>query len=122
MSHVQTVQHQGQQVILLDFTGLSAPAEWQAAVAEARRLFATRRADGSALTLTDVSGTRYNRDTVELMKALTTDNKPYVKAGAVVNNSVMHRAAISMISLFARRKFEVFETRAQALDWLVAQI
>ena len=121
MSHVQIVQHQSRPVILLDFTGLATPAEWQAAVAEARRVFAARPADGSALTLTDVSGTRYNRETVELMKALTTENKLYVKAGAVVNKSVMHRAAISMVSLFARRKFEVFETRAQALDWLVAQ-
>ena len=121
MSRIQTIDHRGRQVILLDFSGISLPSEWTAAVAEARRFFSALPADGSALTLTDVSGTRYNRDTVESMKALTVANEPYVRVGAVVNTSVMHRAVIGMIALFARRRFEVFETRDQALDWLVAQ-
>lgn len=121
MRHVQLIPHRGRQVILLDFTGLESPEGWVAAEAEVRTFFATLPRDGSALTLTDVSGTRYNRDTVELLKGLTRDNKPFVKAGAVVNRSVMHRAAIGIIALFARRKFEVFETRAQALDWLASQ-
>ena len=121
MIRVRTLEHRGRPVILLDFSGIGTPAEWVAAVAEARRAFAALPADRSALTLTDVSGTRYNRDTVESLKALTVANGPYVKASAVVNTSVMHRAVIGMIALFARRKFEVFETRDQALDWLVAQ-
>lgn len=121
MSRIRTIDHKGHQVILLDFSGISQPSEWTAAVAEARRFFAALPADRSARTLTDVSGTRYNRDTVESMKVLTVANQPYVKVGAVVNTSAMHRAVIGMIALFARRRFEVFETRDQALDWLVTQ-
>lgn len=121
MRYVQIIHHKGRKVILADFKGLESPADWAVAADEARRFFATLPPDGSALTLTDVSGTRYNRETVEQLKALTRDNKPYVKAGAVVNRSVIHRAAIGIIALFARRRFEVFETREQALDWLVSQ-
>jgi hypothetical protein len=121
MNRVSVIDHKGRKVILLDFSGVTQPADWAAAVADTRRLFATLPPDRSALTLTDVSGTRYNRDTVDALKELTVANTAFVKAGAVVNTSVMHRAIIGMIALFARRKFEVFETRAQALDWLVAQ-
>ena len=121
MNRISSISHQGRTVVLLDFTGLSTPQDWSAAVAAARHYFALLPPDRSALTLTDVSNTRYNRDAIEMMKALTRDNAPWVKAGAVVNNSAMHRAAIGMIALFARRKFEIFETRQRALDWLVTQ-
>ena len=117
MSHVRYVEHKGRRIVLLDFANVRGPDQWTVALADARRFFATLPADGSAVTVTDVTGTRYDRATVDAFKTLSSDNRPYVKAGAVVNDSAMHRAVISMIALFARRKFEVFETRQQALDW-----
>jgi hypothetical protein len=44
-----------------------------------------------------------------------------VKAAAIVSNSALHRAAISMVALFSGRKLEVCDSRAQALDWLATQ-
>lgn len=121
MTRVRSITYKGRSVMLLDFTGVATPADWTAAVAEVRSVFAALPADGSALTLTDISDTKYNRHSIELMKALTADNRARVRAGAVVNRSAMHRAVIGMIGMFARRKFEVFETRELALDWLVTQ-
>jgi hypothetical protein len=40
---------------------------------------------------------------------------------AIVSNSSLHRAAIGMIALFSRRGLEVFDSRAQTLDWLATQ-
>ena len=48
-------------------------------------------------------------------------NRPIVRAAAIVSNSSLHRAAIGMIALFSRRMLEVFDSRAQVLDWLAAQ-
>lgn len=121
MHRIHRITHRDRPVVLIDLTGLTSSGDWASTVAETRAFFAAMPADRSALTLTDVSDTQYNRETIELMKNLTRDNAPYVRVGAVVNRSAMHRAAIGLIALFARRKFEIFPTRDQALDWLVAQ-
>ena len=52
---------------------------------------------------------------------MTAANRPIVRAAAIVSDSSIHRAAISMIALFSRRKLQVFDSRAQALDWLAEQ-
>ena len=62
MSQMQVIRHEGRSIVLVDFTGLQTPTQWTEAVAEARRFFRTLPADGSALPLADVSGTRYNRE------------------------------------------------------------
>ena len=121
MSYIGFVEHKGVRIVMLDFSGIKVTETGLAAVAEARRFVAALPADGSALTLTDVTDTRYDKQIVDAFKELTQSNRPHVKAAAVVNRSVIHRAAISMVALFSRRKIEVFETRGQALDWLVTQ-
>ena len=73
------------------------------------------------MTLTDVTDTRYDRKIVEAFKQMTTLNRAIVRAAAIVSNSSIHRAAISMIALFSRRKLHVFDSRAQDLDWLAVQ-
>jgi hypothetical protein len=82
---------------------------------------AQQTADGSHYTLTDVTRTRYDRQIVERFKEFTTHNRPYVRAAAVVSDSGIHRAAISMLALFSRRRLTVFDTRAAALVWLAEQ-
>ncbi len=54
------------------------------------------------------------------IKEMTALNRPIVKAAAIVSNSSLHRAATSMIALFSRRRLEVFDSRDEALTWLVA--
>lgn len=121
MNGASFMTHKGTQIVLLDFSGMQDPAAALAVVADTRRFVQSLPADGSALTCTDITDTRYDRRTVEAFKEMTQSNRPHVKAAAVVNRSAIHRAAISMVALFSRRKLEVFETRDQALDWLVAQ-
>ena len=43
---------------------------------------------------------------------MTAANRPIVRAAAIVSDSSIHRAAISMIALFSRRKLQVFDSRA----------
>jgi hypothetical protein len=66
-----------------------------ALVAEATRFIGTQPVGGGTLTLTDVTN--------------------------IVSNSSLHRAAISMVALFSRRKLEVCDSRTQALNWLATQ-
>ena len=56
-----------------------------------------------------------------IYKAFTQHNRPYVRAAAIVSDSALHRAAISMIAIVSRRKLAVFETREAALAHLMAE-
>lgn len=115
------LDHKGQRIILLDFSGITAPEEGLAAVEQARLFVGRQKPDGSHFTLTDVTRTVYNRKIVEAFKVLTVHNRPFIKAAAIVSDSGLHRAAISMIAVISRRRLEVFSTRDEALAWLATQ-
>jgi hypothetical protein len=121
MDRVRFIEHKGKRIILLDFSGMVDPVEGMKVIAEATRLIGTQPVGGGTLTLTDVTDTRYTREIIEAFKKMTVQNRPIVKAAAIVSNSTLHRAAISMVALFSRRKLEVCDSRAQALDWLATQ-
>ena len=107
--------------MLLDFVGITGTAAGVAAAEEAQAFVARLPRDGSHFTLTDVRETVYDRQIVEAFKRLTAHNRPYVRAAAVVTDSKLHRAAISMIAIVSRRKLAVFETREAALEYLARQ-
>ena len=121
MDRVRFIEHKGKRIVLLDFAGITDPTIGLAAVAEATKFIGTQPPGGDTRTLTDVTDTRYDRRIVEAFKEMTARNRPIVRSAAIVSNSSLHRAAISMIALFSRRKLEVFDSRAQALDWLATQ-
>jgi hypothetical protein len=121
MDRVRFIEHKGKRIILLDFSGMTENVLGLEVVAEAIRVIGAQPMGGGTLTLTDVTDTRYDRQIIEAFKEMTARNRPFVKAAAVVSNSSLHRAAISMIALFSRRKLEVFDSRAPALDWLATQ-
>ena len=120
-SRARFLEHAGKRVILLDFSGITDPEEGLAEVEKARRFIAGQKPDGTHLTLTDVTRTRYDRRIVEAFKAFTAHNRPYVRAAAVVSDSTLHRASISMIALFSKRKIHTCATREEGLAWLAAQ-
>ena len=121
MDRIRFIDHKRRRIVLLDFSGMHDSDAGIALIAEAGRFVQALPADGTALTLTDVTDTTYDRRIIEAIKTMTAANRPHVKAAAVVNKSAIHRAAISMVALFSRRKIEVFESRQPALDWLVTQ-
>ena len=121
VARVRFMEHMGRRIVLLDFAGITDLDDGLAAVAEATSFIGAQPVGGDTMTLTDVTDTRYDRKIVEAFKVMTAANRPIVRAAAIVSNSSIHRAAISMIALFSRRKLQVFDSRAQALDWLVTQ-
>ena len=118
---IRFIDNAGQRVILLDFEGMTDVPAGLKVIDEARDFVAKLPADGSHYTLTDVRGTRYDRRIIEAMKELSAHNKPFVRAAAVVSDSAIHRAAVTMIAMVSRRKLEVFETREDALAYLAAE-
>lgn len=120
MDRTHTIQHQGHTVVLIDMTATTA-TEMLAEAARARAFFERQPSTGNLLTLTDLTGARYDARALDALKQLAADNKPRVKASAVVSDAAAQRAAVSLVSLFSKRKFKSFATRAEALDWLVSE-
>lgn len=119
---VRFLDHDGLRVVLLDFEGITDPEQGIAAAEEAKAFIGARlAADGTHYTLTDVRRTRYDRKIVEAFKELTTHNRPYIRAAAVISDSALHRAAISMIAIVSRRRLEVFATPEEGLRYIAEE-
>jgi len=115
------IDHDGQRIILLDFSGITDPEVGLAEIARARAFIGQQTRDGSHFTLTDVTRTHYDRRIIDAMKEMTVHNRPFIKAAAIVSDSALHRAAISMLAVVSRRRLEVVDSREKGLTWLAKQ-
>ena len=120
-TRIRFVDNGGQRVILYDFEGMTDVPAGLRIIAEARDFMTKLQPNGTHYTLTDVRGTRYDRRIIDAMKELATHNKPYVRAAAVVSDSAIHRAAVTMIAMVSRRKLEVFDNREDAFAYLAKE-
>ncbi len=120
MSRTTFVTHKGKQICVLDFSGFTRAEDALPHIAEARREV-TSQPLGSLLTVTDVSGSHFNTAVVTALKELAAADKPHVKAGAVVGMHGIQRAIYVAVMQFTGRKLPVFNTRDEAMDWLVQQ-
>lgn len=118
MERTRWTTHRGRRMVLLDFRDLTDLQPILDEIAAAKRFFARLKPDGSLLTLTDVRGARYNSEVLAALKDLTTHNKPYVRAAAVVATTATHRVAVNTIALFTRRVLRAFGTPEEAMAWL----
>jgi hypothetical protein len=121
MERVSIVEHRGKQIVLLDFTGIKDTTQAPIEIERAKEFFARQTPNQQLRTLTDVTGSHYDARTLEALKGLAAHNKPYVGVAAAVVQTALHRVAMNVAAMFARRKFTAFSTREAALDWLVEQ-
>lgn len=116
-ARIKFVTHQGRRVLFLDYSqrdaaGLNTLSE------EGHRVI-SREPPNSLLTLTDVTGTSFDQESVELLKARVAANAPYVRRAAVVGLSGLQRLIYEAVKLFTKRNIRAFSTRQEALDWLI---
>lgn len=119
MERVRELAHKGRKVVLLDLTGCAAGEAAKALVA-GRRLIATLP-PGSALTLTDVTGAHFDDAATAEAKTNAKENAPFVKAAALVGITGLKKIVYVAVTRMTGRDYRVFDTREQALDWLVEQ-
>jgi hypothetical protein len=120
LNRLEWITHKGRRILAVDFTGLTEPAAALAAIAEVRPVIAAEPLN-SVLTLTNITGSTFDPTIVEALKQLTKDDKPYVRAAAVVGVTGLQRIVMSLVSVFSGRSFALFETVDEARDWLAKQ-
>ena len=117
MERVRFIEHNGQQVLLADYSGPATEEEGLAAIARCMRI-AALQPPKSLLLVTDVTGAAFNSRLVQALKEQATHNGPYVRRAAVVGVSGLQKVIYQAVLRVAKRDIPAFATRQEALDWV----
>ena len=87
---------------------------------EARHII-TAEPENSVLVLADFAGTQFSPDAATRIKEVTTYDRPFVKRAARVHTGSLPKVFYDAIQMFSQREFPTFETREEALEFLVKE-
>ena len=113
---VRFITHAGQNVLLLDYSNCDV-VMLKLVVEEGHKVIA-RELPNSVLTLTDVTGTSFDGESVAVLKSRVAANAPYVKRAAVIGISGLQALIYAGVQTFSNRRIPLFASRAEALLWL----
>jgi hypothetical protein len=113
------VKHKGQAIFVIDFSHCQ-DKEILFLLEQVKAIVA-RHAPGSMLILSDFTGASVDRKVATRMKEVATLDRPYVKRSAWVGAESMPHVFYENIKSFSHREIPTFKTRAEAMDWLVAE-
>jgi hypothetical protein len=116
---ISFITHQGKAIMLIDFSH-GEPKEILLLLDEIQRTVA-RHQRGSLLTLADLTGAHVDRKVATRMKEVLVMDRPYVKKSAWVGVDSLPKIYYENIKSFSQRDFPPFQTREEAMDWLVKE-
>lgn len=116
---VSQVKFGEKQITVMDYSGCD-KSEVLRRVDEVKS-WISKQPLNSLLTITDVSGQIFDKETIAAFKGLAAHNKPYVKAGTVVGIEGLMKIAYNTVMAFSGRNMPIFETREKAMVWLAGQ-
>ena len=114
---VRFIEHQNKRVLFIDYSNCDV-ATLKAVAEEGNRVI-SREGPNSVLTLNDVAGTSFDKESVAVLQSKVTANAPYVKRAAVTGISGLQRLIYEAVQAFSKRTIPLFPNRQEALDWLV---
>lgn len=114
------IEWEGRRILCCDYAGLADQAEALDAFDQVRRAVAAEP-PGSVLTLSDVRDSRLDRTMQRKLMEMTVQNRPYVKAAAVVGLTAEQRRNLDDVQRVSQREFTLFDTLEAARDWLAAR-
>ncbi len=121
MERVRFIEHRGQRVLLLDYSGLSDEREMLEMIEERTELV-SHEAPATVLTLADLTGCQLTRATMKRVKEANVLDRPFVRRAALVGaETLLPKGALDSIGVFAVKQWGRFATREEALDWLTAE-
>jgi len=117
MDRVRFLTHQGKQILLVDYTGCTRQTLLD--ILKERERIVMAQPKGSVLTLVDVTGAQFSKDTVEEVKLVAVRERDRVKRAAMVGVETIPKVLVDAVRTFAARDYHAFPTREAAMDWLV---
>ena len=113
------VKHKGQAILVIDFSHCKA-TKILLLLEQAKAIIA-RHAPGSLLTLGDFTEAEVDRKVATRLKEVLTLDRPFVKRSAWVHAESVPHVFYENIKSFSQREIPAFNTREEAMDWLVSE-
>ena len=113
------LKHKGQEIFLIDLSHCQ--GKDMLLLLDQVRADVARHEPGTVLTLADFSGAIVDKEVATKIKEVLTLDRPYVKKSAWVGTESVPHVFFEHFKSFSRRDFPTFETREEAMDWLVAE-
>jgi len=114
---IRWITHEGQEVLLVDLSYCS-PQSIGSLVAQAGETIRSQPL-GSVLVLADFTTVQFNPALFEKIKEVGALDRPHVKRSAWVGSQALSKAWFAAIRRMTQREFHRFETREEALTFLV---
>jgi hypothetical protein len=115
---VRFLEHRGKQILLVDLSHLKA-AEILELLPDIQEIV-TSEPRNSVLSLGDYTDTEVRREVADQIKKTLVFDRPHVKKSALVGTDHVPHVFLEAFHTFAQRDFGLFQTREEAMDWLVA--
>jgi hypothetical protein len=119
MERVRFITHNGKQVLVIDYRGITSESEIMEVIDERKRLV-TSQSKGSVLTIALLGTAHFGKEALTKVKEANVWDKPFVRRAALVGGSPSQEAAIEAVDMFAHRNWGRFDTLEEALDWVVS--
>ena len=116
---VRFITHCGQRILLVDFTGCT-PIQ-VAIICDLVPTYVTSEPRGSVLILVDFTNAQIDRNAVEHLKKAMVHDRPHIKRSAWTGAAGFPKAFYENVKAFTVREFPIFQTREQALTYLVGE-
>jgi hypothetical protein len=114
---VRFIEHLGKRILFINYSHCDV-AMLKAVAEEGHRVIAGEEPN-SVLTLNDVTGTTFDKESVAVLQAKVAANAPYVRRAAVIGINGLQRLIYEGVQAFSRRRIPLFDSRQEALSWLV---
>ena len=116
---IHFIEHKGKQVLVLDYS--HATAQQMLLLLEHVRITVAQHGRESVLALADFTGTQLDRTVATRIKEVLTMDRPFVKKSAWIGTEAIPHALMENFQSFSRREITTFQTKEEALEWLVEE-
>jgi hypothetical protein len=118
MNEVQTLNHQGKEIVYIDFSVCENKPRLFEVIQEAKSVL-KKHPLNSVLTLTNLTNVHFDSEVVKAFEEYSAENKPFVKAAALIGVSGFQKVIHSIITRVTKRNIPTYDSKQEAMDWLV---
>lgn len=119
MKSLESVIHKGKRIWIIDISN-SQPEDAVKVLLDSQNQI-SRLISRTALIVTDLTNTVYNKQSRAAIKKITTYNSHYIKASAVVGANILWKFIFETVAFLTGRNIKSFKTRNEAMDWLTTK-
>ena len=116
---LRLITHRGKKILVIDFS--RGTREQIMPLLDEIREVVAKSPNGSLLTLADFTDAHVDKAIATRMKEVLALDRPHVKRSAWVGTEKLPKAFYDNFKIFSQRDFPTFQTREEAMNWLVGE-